>query len=263
MNEFFNGIEGRRIVKFFTGVLVLLAVFLGLLSINLLKGLRDPNPVYNSISVNGTAEVTSTPNIATFSFSVSADASAVSTAQSTVTTKTNAILAGLKDLGIEDKDIKTADYSVYPKYTYQSLPCSPNSCPPSRQIADGYTVSQSITVKVRKTEDAGKALAIAGDKGATNISSLELTFDDPNAPQDAARLAAIDNAMSKADALAKHLGVKIVRVLGYYENGGPAYPMYAGGAYDKAVSAQGSVAPTIPVGQNKVTSNVTVTFEVR
>ncbi len=202
------------------------------------------------------------PNIATFSFSVSQEAKVVSDAQSTVTTKTNAILKGLKDLGIEDKDIKTSEYSVYPKYTYQSYPCSNINCPPSGQVADGYTVSESINVKVRKTEDAGKALAVAGDNGATNISSLQLTLDDPNAPQDSARLAAIDNARTKADALAKHLGVKIVRVVSFSDNGQgyPIYPM----AYDvKAMGTSGSVAPSIPVGENKTTANVTVTYEIR
>lgn len=262
MNEFINSIDGKRIMKFASVSLILLALFLALEAVNLIKDLNHSNPASNTISVSGTGEAITTPNIATFSFSVSADAKVVSDAQSTVTTKTNAILAGLKALGIEDKDIKTSEYSVYPKYTYQPSVCINNTCPPSRQIADGYTITESIMVKVRKTDDAGKALALAGDKGATNISNLQLTLDDPNAPADEARLAAIDNARLKADALAKHLGVKIVRVVSFSDSG-QGYPVYPI-AYDK-VSAGGtsSVAPTIPVGENKTTANVTVTYEIR
>jgi uncharacterized protein len=262
MNDFFTSDQGRRIMKFATVGIIMLVVFLALESLLILKDINHSDPASNTISVSGTGESITTPNIATFSFSVSADAKVVSDAQSTVTTKTDAILKGLKALGIEDKDIKTSEYSVYPKYTYQSGVCTNNSCPPSRQVADGYTVSESITVKVRKTEDAGKALAVAGDNGATNISNLQLTLDDPNAPADEARLKAIDNAKEKAEALAKHLGVHIVRVVSFSDNaqGYPIYPV----AYDtKAVSSQGASTPSIQVGENKTTANVTVTYEIR
>ncbi len=212
MNEFWNSVEGKRLAKSLFAALAILTAFLALKVVAAVKDLNYPSPVYNTISVSGTGETSSTPDVATFSFSVSADAKAVSDAQASVTAKTDAILSGLKSLGIEDKDIQTTDYSVYPKYVYQQIACLPGIvCQPSRQIPDGYTVSESVSVKVRKTEDAGKALSLAGDKGATNISSLSLTLDDPQAPLNAARLKAIDNAKSKAEELARRLGVHLGR----------------------------------------------------
>jgi len=259
-----NSIEGKRAAKLLVVALGLFIAFLALESISLVKGLNVSTPPGTTITVSGYGEATTTPNVATFSFSVSADAKAVADAQASVTTKTNAILAGLKDLGIEDKDIQTQDYSVYPKYVYQGSVCSSSGiCPPSRQIADGYTVSQTVSVKVRKTDDAGKALALTGEKGATNISGLSLTLDDPQAPQNAARLAAIDNAKAKAEALAKRLGVHLGRVVAFDENGmsqGPT-PIYA--SYGKVAAQDSAVAPSIPLGTNKTSMTVNVTYEIR
>ncbi len=257
--------EINNLYKWGRIVLVLLAVFLGVSALSGLKGLKNPNPVYNAITVNGEGEAFAVPDIASFTFSVSQDSATVSAAQEGVTKKMDAIIESLKELGIEEKDIKTSDYSVYPKYTYSSVPCSPNYCPPSQQKQDGYTANHSVTVKVRKTESAGAALAAAGSAGATNLSSIEFTVDDRDKIVDEARAEAIADAKRKAEMLAKELGVKLVRVMGYNDNmGGGPMPYYremsvSNGAMDMAQAK----APTLPTGENKVVMNVSVTYEIR
>ncbi len=246
-------------------VLILLAVFLGVSALAGLKGLKNPNPVYNAITVNGEGEAFAVPDIASFTFSVSQDAATVSAAQDGVTKKMDAILAALKDLGIEEKDIKTSDYSVYPKYTYASFPCSPNYCPPSKQTQDGYSASHSVTVKVRKTETAGAALSAAGNAGATNMSSIAFTVDDEDAIVAEARAEAIADAKGKAKTLADELGVRLVRVMGYSDNqGGGPMPYYSERAMggDMMMTAQAK-APTLPTGENKVRVSVSITYEIR
>lgn len=258
--------EIRNIIKLGSLVLILLSVFLLVESLGSLKDWRSPSANYSSINVVGKGEAVTVPDISTFNFTVSVDSKTVSEAESSVTTKMNIILAGLKDLGIEEKDIDTVDYAVWPKYTYVPMPCIANSfCGPSRQVADGYTVNHTVKVKVRKIDDAGKALSIVGDNGATNISGLSFTTDDPEAALNEARLKAIENAKVKAEGLAKELGVKLVRVVGYSDASSPIYPMYAessvGNASLKAMDSAAS--PTLPVGENKATVNVNVQFEIR
>src|ERR1700753_312672 len=89
-----------RLIKFGVVALGILAAFLALESISVVKSLGVPDPTYNSISVIGTAKATSTPDIATFSFSVSADASDATAAQSNINSSTAKIVADLKALGI-------------------------------------------------------------------------------------------------------------------------------------------------------------------
>lgn len=258
-----NTEETKKILKWVWIVLIILAVFLAVETLRAFKDLRGINPAYNSISVGGVGEIISLPDIATFSFTVSADAKMVSDAQRQVTEKMDVILAGLKALGIEEKDAKTADYSVWPKYSYESTACSPSFCPPSRQVPDSYTASHNVSVKVRKTEDAGKALALAGDKGATGISSISFTVDDPDKILDEARTKAIIDAKDKAEILSKELGVRLVRVVNFYDNTGSVpTPYYAEGLGGGMVKSS-SLAPTIPAGENKVTVNVTVVYEIK
>jgi uncharacterized protein YggE len=264
MNEFLKDAEIRRILKVSTWVLIALLVLIALNAILSAKQVRDVNYTSNTISVIGNGEATSTPDIATFSFSVMADTSDVASGQSAIAGKLNTILKELKDQGIEDKDIQTRDYSVYPKYTYSNTVCAVNMpCPPSRQIADGYSVSETVTVKVRKIDAAGQAIAMVGKNGATNISSLSLVLEDPNSPVNNARLNAIDDARKNAEAIAERLGVDLGKVVSYYDTNQPqqGYPV---AMYDKAaITSVGSAPAAIAVGENKTTATVNVTFQIR
>ncbi len=218
----------------------------------------------NTISVSGYGESFSTPDIATFTYSVVSQKPTVAAAQADATAKANAALAYLKSAGIDEKDIQTSNYSVNPQYDWVQGACVNGSCPNGRQVLRGYEVRQSTTVKVRDTAKAGDVLTGIGATGATEVSGLQFTFDNPNQGQDEARQKAIADAKAKANELARELGVSIVRVVSFNESsGGYPTPMYArGGATNQAMDSK-AVAPEISVGQNKVSSSVSVTYEIR
>lgn len=261
MNEFFNSGVGKALA-------IIGIVFLGVVTLGQLQGLRyigaGVQPA-NTINVSGYGEAFGAADIATFNFSVVSEKSTVAAAQTDATNKINAITKYLKDSGIEEKDIQTTDYSVNPQYDYQQIVCVSYPCPGGKQVLRGYQVRQSTTVKVRDTAKAGDLLTGVGGKGATEVSGLSFIFDDPNKLQTEARGKAIADAKQKADALAKQLGVTLVRVVSFNENGG-GYPTPLYYAKDAAVGMGGAEparAPEISIGQNKVTSNVSVTYEIR
>ena len=265
MNE--SNLLWERASKFAPLVFITLSLFLVVQTINGLKEytyIGGQGVPQNVISVTGKGEVFANPDIATFSFSVVETAKTVKDAQDSATKKTNTTLEKVKSFGIEDKDIKTNDYSVYPKYEYTNQMCTATVCPPSRQILTGYEVSQTVIVKVRKIEDAGKVLGSIGDTGVTNISGLSFTIDDEDALNRDARAKAITEAKTKAEALAKDLGVSLVRIVSFSEDGN-GYPMPMAYAKMDSMSAGVATAPTpeIPAGQNKILSNVTITYEIR
>ncbi len=247
--------------------LTMLAVFLVCASIAELKGLRyigsGINPT-NTITVTGDGEMFAVPDIAEFSVTVQETAKDVKTAQTAATAKGNAIIDYLKGAGVEKKDIQTTDYSVAPQYEWSQTACPAGSyCPGGKQILIGYEVSQTVSVKVRDTAKAGDILAGVGSKGASNVSGLNFTVDDQKLVEAQARDKAIADAKAKAAVLAKSLGVSLTRIVMFNENsGGPIY--YAKGM--GGVAAMDSVAapaPQIEVGQNKVTSSVTITYEIQ
>jgi len=252
-------------------VLLLLAIFSLLFFFKFINEVKKSGyigreyGIQNSITVTGNGEVVSVPDIATFSFTVRSEKSTVEASQKEVTDKTNKIISALKDKGVDEKDIKTTGYNIYPQYDYNNIQCFAYPCPPSKQVLRGYEVSHSITVKVRDTKNTGDLLTMVGEYEVENVSGINFSIDDEDALMEEARSLAIDDAKNKADQLAKDLGVKLVRVVSFYENNYPM-PYYADsyGVMGKGGDMmESSVAPEIPTGENTITSNVSVTYEIR
>lgn len=210
-----------------------------------------------SIPVNGVGEVLAIPNIASFNYSIVESGKDVAEAQNKATTKNNAIIEYLKKSGIESKDIKTGGYSIYPKYEY-----NPTN---GKQTLNGYEINISVNVKVRKTENAGEVLSQVGTWGVSYVSGLDFTVDDIDSLKREARDLAIMDAKEQAQLLAKKLGVRLGDIVSYYENeGGGEYPMmYEGGYARSDMKSSVSVAPQVETGEQKITSKVSISFEIR
>lgn len=250
--------------------LALLALFLLAATIYAFKSIHYVGSgvsASNTISVDGEGEVFAVPDTATFSVTVQERAKDVATAQSAATKKNNDIIAYLKAQGVEAKDIQTADYNVQPQYEYSNGACTSGYCQPGKQTLVGFEVTQTLSIKVKDTNKAGDLLSGVGSKGASSVSGLSFTIDDKDKLEADARDKAIAKAKQKADALANALGVSIVRIVGFSENANTPYG-YARGAVmamDAGSSAKAEAAPSpeLPMGQNKITSNVNITYEIR
>lgn len=216
-----------------------------------------------TINVSGQGKIQAVPDIGQFSFSVTAEATSAAEAQQKSATDINAIMTYLKGAGVAEKDIKTENYNLSPKYTYQQGMCPVGTyCPPGKRVLDGYTVSQTVVVKVRKLDQSGTLIAGVGQHGATDISSLSFTIDDPTALEAQARAKAIDNAKQKATALAHDLGMQLGKMTDFNENNNTPSPIMYSAAKSSEVAGMGGAAPDVPVGQNEITSNVTLTYEI-
>lgn len=217
-----------------------------------------------TISVTGEGEVTAVPNIGEFSFSVQEEGEEAPNVQSVAAEKINSIIKYLKDAGVEEKDIKTEYYNLTPKYRYEQKPCVMGMyCPPGEQVQDGYTVNQSVRVKVHDLERAGELISAVGERGVSYISGLSFTIDDESELKAEARESAIADAKEKAELLARQLGVRLDRMTGYYEDDGPRPYYGVGGDMVKVAAMEEAVAPDLPTGENIITSRVTITYQVR
>ncbi len=221
-----------------------------------------------TINVSGTGDIVATPDTATFSFMVTNEASSVGDAQTKTTSKMNAVKDFLKKSNIADADIQTTDYSIYPHYEYQNSICplyttnsEAISCPPSKNVLTGYDVSESVSIKIHDLSIAGTILSGIGEFGVTNVSGLSFTEANYDDLVKQAEEKAITDAKTNAQALAQNLGVRIVRLVSYSNQ--YQYPVaYATNAMMKADSV-GSSAPQISAGQNKITANVNVVYEIQ
>ncbi len=222
----------------------------------------DIAPV-TTITFSGKGEIMAAPDTATFTFSISKDAANVKDAQKDVTQKINSALVSLKDLKVEDKNVKTIAYNIYPKYKYSNSACTQWSCPPSKSLLVGYTVTQTIEVKVEDIDTAGQVLGTMGETGVSEISGLTFTVKDEEGKIREARQKAITDAKAKARELASDLGVTLLRIVDFSESGNFPSPIYYKGLMAADSMGGGSATPEVPVGENKIVSNVSITYEIR
>lgn len=228
---------------------------------------RDDTKQVNTISFSGHGEVSAVPDIANVDFTIEKDAKTVKEAQDGVAQIEKKSLDFIRANNVADKDIKTTNSSFYPKYEYQVekqiAPCTQYGCPPTpgKNVIVGYTASESITVKIRNTDDAGKIIQGLGSVGVSNLNGPNFAVDKEDDLKIGARKLAIDDAKIKAQSLAKDLGVRLGKITSFSETGNYPVPMMY--AKDSMMGASAVAPAELPKGENKITSDVTITYEIR
>ena len=282
------------------GVLSLLCVFLIVLTMNQIKmypsiGEGDAAEMSHTISVTGHAEISAVPDTATFTWTVTENGKTVDEAQSKAATKSNKAIAYLKDQGIAAADIKnqyyntsedysntpncviniSADTSANGSFTYKAMgapagapsmkaiPMPPSilPCPPK---SSGYVTNQTVEVTLHGVTEGdlriGQLIAGVGTFGV-KATGASFSINDPETVKAQARTKAITNARQQAADIASALGVRLNKVVSFNENYGGYYPMA-----EKSMAMDaggGSIAPQVPVGQQKVSDDVNVTYSIR
>jgi uncharacterized protein len=241
------------------GILALiLIIYVGVLTRNAWRTYdyigKTPD-IINQITVTGTAKISATPDVAVLNIGIINEGTTVNAAQKGVTDKMNAIIDSLKkDFQVEAKDIKTENYSVSPKYDWTD----------GKQRIIGYTANQSVTVKVRNFDKTGNILAKATELGANTVSGPNFMIDDTEKVKADAREKAIAQAKAKAKLLADQVGIKLGRIVNFYE-GGSETPNAIYGVSDMAFGAGEvkAVAPTIEPGSQDVQLTVSLSYEIQ
>jgi len=225
---------------------------------------------FRSFSVSGEGKITAIPDIAAFSFQVITEGGTdVAGLQAKNSAATNEAISFIKEKGVDEKDIKTEYYNVNPRY--ETYNCSPipyglssaiQPCPPAAIV--GYTVTQSVSVKIRDFAKIGDIMGGVVDKGANQVGSLSFTIDDPSGVYDEARAEAISRAREKAESIADAGGFSVGRLLNIQE--GSAYPIYNYSrmeSLDMKAGDAASAAPAIQPGSQDISVTVTMQYEIK
>lgn len=249
--------------KFLAPIMALVLILLGLYIVSLTRNSFEnynyigKSPEFKEhITITGSGEVTVSPDIAIVSVGTIIEKSTVVAAQDENTRKMNSIIESLKnDFDIDSDDLKTKQYRISPRYQYKDR---------VRSII-GYTVSQSLTIKIRDFDKIGAIMSKVGVLGANTISGPNFSIDDPEAYKIAAREKAIDSAKEKARTLAKQVGINLGPIVGFAENIG-GYPIpYV--SYDTSMSlglgGEAKATPQIEAGTEEVSVSVSITYEIR
>lgn len=249
-------------------LIIVLIILFALMALKTLKEFRFVGKGANETNqfvVTGKGEAFATPDVAKISFTVEKEATTVKEANTTVDEKVKKAMDFLKEKKVAEKDIKTVSNSFYPQYDYPI--CVTYPCTQTPKLR-GYNSSRTIEVKVRDLDSAASIVEGLGGLAVTNLVGPEFTLSDEDVVQTEARNDAIKDARAKAEVLADALGVKIVRIINFSESTGgynPAQPQpFLMQKNMSADMASGSAAPeSLPQGQNKYTSDVSIVYEIR
>jgi hypothetical protein len=207
------------------------------------------------ISVSGEGEVKTRPDMATITTGVVTEGATAKDALAKNNGAMAAVINTLKNAGVSEDDIQTSDFSVSPKYP----PYQPNQTTAPRIV--GYTVSNTVTARVKNLDKLGGILDALVQAGSNQISGISFGLNETKATMNEARKKAVADARAKAELYAGAAGVSVGKVVQISETSAviPVPVMYKREAM--AQSADASVP--IAVGQSTVVANVTVVFEIQ
>lgn len=238
-----------------------------------------------SISVTGQYDMYAKPDTLRFNINVNEDGKDVGEATTKATDKIKKAMDILIANGVEEKNIKTTNWSTTDRYESVSTPCSESApmsisnvgsrtiqavvpCTNTSSKIVGSTVYQTLEVKIQDIEKNAtleKRGKIVGELASANIKTdgFEFTVFDIDAVKDQARKEAIKKAKANAKILAKDLGVSLKEIVGFSEQNDGGYRPYMSAKADMAVMESADIyvpSPQITAGEKKITSIVSITY---
>ncbi|MGX1307612.1 uncharacterized protein YggE [Amorphus suaedae] len=203
------------------------------------------------LTVTGQGEAHAAPDMATITVGAVSEADTASDALAQNSKQVSAAIDALKADGIEARDIQTTGFSVSPRYVNTR---EANTAP----RIDGYRVTNSVVVRVRKLDTLGSLLDTLVKAGANDIGGISFGISEADKFQDTARIAAIADARHKAELYAEAAGVRLGQIRSIDESGG-AYPVPQTMMRMKAMEADS--AP-IEAGEQTLSATVRVVYEI-
>jgi uncharacterized protein YggE len=196
-----------------------------------------------SITVTGTATVTTQPDEAIVMLGVHTQADSAQAALQDNAQKMSKVLDALREAGLSNDDLATASVTLNPIWGSDG------------SSVTGYQADDQIQATIHDLSKVGAVIDDAVAAGANMASGVTFQVSDEGQGHTDALSKAIANAKAKADAMASAAGANVGEVLTISETAMPLpgpYPMYA------AAGAADSVAST-PVNPPTIESSVSVT----
>lgn len=173
----------------------------------------DDDDVKRTVTVVATGEVTAEPDLVSLTTGVVTEARDAQAAVAENSDRMRNVIDGLKALGIDEKDMRTTDFNIGPRYGR-----------PKNGAAsiEGFQVRNRLLVLVRDQKKLGDVLARAVDLGANDFGGLSFIVSEADSLADEARTKAVQNARRKAALYAEAAGAKLGDVISITEQGGVA-----------------------------------------
>lgn len=209
-------------------------------------------PAARTIELAGSGTVRAIPDTVSISTGVTAEGQTAQDALSKNTDAMTKVVEGLKEAGIDAKDIQTSNFNVSPIYEQKKEG--------QGAFITGYRVSNQVQITVRDTEKLGPVLDKAVSAGANQIDSISFSISEPEKLKDEARRTAMRNAIDNAKLYADTAGVELGPVVSIREGGDMTPRPFRADAVQMMAMEK---AVPVEAGTLSIDANVHVTWELR
>ena len=202
----------------------------------------------HTITTTGHGEVKAVPDVATVNAGVTTNAPTAAAALSANSARMNQVFGALGKLGISDRAIQTAGFSVSPQYT--------NGDGNNPRRLTGYQVNNEVRVRLEDIARVGATLDALVGAGANQMNGIGFDIANPAPVLEKARTQAIADARARAETYARAAGVTLGPIISISEGASEAVPrpMFR-------VMAMNAPTPIAP-GEQSITADVTVVWEI-
>jgi uncharacterized protein YggE len=210
------------------------------------------------LTVSGSGQARVAPDEATVRLGVIAQAATARAAQDQVNQAANAVLEAIRKLGVKAEDVQTSGLSLSPQYS-QPRPGMEDQAPK----ISGYQANNTVTVRVEDLTKVGPVIDAGLGAGANTLDGVEFGLRNDEAARSQALADAALKARSKAQTLAKALGLRLGDILEVSEGGisfTPPQPYPRRGMLQMAESAMADTP--VSAGQVGVQASVTIRYRI-
>ncbi|MGQ0679334.1 MAG: SIMPL domain-containing protein [Actinomycetota bacterium] len=203
-----------------------------------------------TISANGTGRVTGIPDTVVITLGVESEAAQAADALAANNQRARTIIDLLKGSGIDEKDIKTSQFSISPRYDNEG------------SLITGYLVSNILTVRTSDATDAGALIDKAAQAAGNDIRVQSVVFeiDDKGSLYEDARKQAVQEARRQAEQLARAAGVELGEVRSIFESVDSPVPF----PFPLPRTGPEDLSAEVPfqAGSQELTLRVEVTYQI-
>ncbi len=213
------------------------------------------NGYQRTINVVGSGQVFLVPDVAYVYIGVHSQSDNVTTALKDNNEQARAVTEALKSLKVEEKDIQTTSFNIYPQQQYE----------PGTGTVTGtfYSVDNTVYVTVRDLKRLGELLDTVVRSGANSINGINFDVVDKETALTKARELAIDNARKQAEELAKVSNVTLGEILSV-TSGYATSPMAKEAIYGMGGGGgMASSAAPVSAGQLVLSADVSITYSIK
>lgn len=248
--------HGKRCGKMILAIVGILAIA-GIVTVSILRD-KIVSSQYRSVTVTGQGRVSYQPDIAILNLGVQIDkAASAEEALNQLNAKMVAIVNAVKSLGVDEADIQTQNYSLYPQYDYKD----------NVSVVAGYNANQQVIVKVlaydKDPEKLSRIIGAASKAGINQVNSLSFDASNMNDLKQQAKLQAIADAKVRGQVLADAAGVELKEITGWYENYTNPSPVYMDYGKGGMETANASYAANIPSGNREVIIEMNISYNIK